>query len=180
MGREVSVPSGCIPGAPVSGLAPVHHQSGRSPLGPDTSSVSPLGRAGWARMRAWQAGGFAAQVAGRPAAAPLCPPALLFVVCAKRQSSAHFGEPSWGGKCRTVRPCPPQVGPPGLVGRAAGVGYSCCLPTILSLLPLVGRLLGRLLRGVISLGRSAGGAHCAGAGWGNTCRCWCYNAPEVL
>lgn len=45
-GSEVRVPSARMPGAPASGLRPVHHHSGRSPAGPLTSSVSPLHRAG--------------------------------------------------------------------------------------------------------------------------------------
>lgn len=41
-GSEVMVPSGCTPAVPSTGLGPDHHQSGRSPAGPLTSSVSPL------------------------------------------------------------------------------------------------------------------------------------------
>lgn len=45
-GSEVMVPSGCMPGVPSTGLGPDHHQSGRSPAGPLTSSASPLGMQG--------------------------------------------------------------------------------------------------------------------------------------
>lgn len=111
-GRLVMVPSGCTPAAPGTGLGPVHHQSGRSPLGPLTSSASPLqhrgrgeaaegaGRGGWAASRASSGSGGTALPPFLPGPVPGSPAPGCFL--------SHASMQRWQGgarSCDTVQLC---------------------------------------------------------------------------